>query len=97
MRLVGLFPDRTVTIDGVSLDPRPSQRVWNHSPDGFNWGYGGSGPAQFALAILLHAGLDRDTAVHVHQALKWDFVARLPQASFDVEFDLRAWIERTME
>jgi len=25
--------------------------LWNHSPDGFEWGYGGSGPAQLALAI----------------------------------------------
>ena len=24
----------------------------NHSPDGFEWGYGGSGPSQLALAIL---------------------------------------------
>jgi hypothetical protein len=27
----------------------------NHSPDGFEWGYGGSGPAQLALAILADA------------------------------------------
>jgi hypothetical protein len=26
----------------------------NHSPDGFQWGYGGSGPAQLALGILAH-------------------------------------------
>lgn len=26
--------------------------LWNHSPTGFNWGYGGSGPAQLALALL---------------------------------------------
>lgn len=26
--------------------------VYNHSPTGFEWGYGGSGPAQTALAIL---------------------------------------------
>ena len=39
------------------LDPAASQRLHNHSPDGFEWGYGGSGPAQLALAILLDAGL----------------------------------------
>ena len=27
-------------------------QVVNHSPDGFEWGYTGSGPAQLALAIL---------------------------------------------
>lgn len=26
--------------------------LWNHSPTGFEFGYGGSGPAQLALAIL---------------------------------------------
>jgi hypothetical protein len=26
--------------------------LFNHSPTGFEWGYGGSGPAQLALAIL---------------------------------------------
>lgn len=29
-----------------------SQRVVVHSPTGFEWGYGGSGPADFALNIL---------------------------------------------
>src|SRR5262245_55620958 len=37
------------------LSARRSQAVFNHSPDGFAWGYGGSGPAQLALAILLDA------------------------------------------
>lgn len=37
------------------LHAGPSQKLWNHSPTGFEWGYGGSGPAQLALAILLDA------------------------------------------
>lgn len=47
------------TEDGITksvpLDPHFSQQFRNHSPDGFEWGYGGSGPAQLALGILLHA------------------------------------------
>ena len=39
--------------NGEVLDPKPSQKIWNHSPTGFEWGYGGSGPAQLALALLL--------------------------------------------
>ena len=41
--------------DGVEteLTPDRSLKVRNHSPTGFNWGYGGSGPAQLALALLL--------------------------------------------
>lgn len=59
----------------VEVSPRRSQRVWNHSPTGFELGYGGSGPAQLALAILLEAGLPKDHAVRLHQAFKMRFVA----------------------
>lgn len=45
--------DVNVTVDGRPLSPKPSQRLRNHSPCGFSWGYGGNGPAQLALAILL--------------------------------------------
>lgn len=72
------------------LDPRQSQKVWNHSPDGFEWGYAGSGPAQLALAILLDAGSllnptlpnERIAAasVRLHQEFK-----RLYVASFNRE------------
>ena len=40
-----------VTRNGVPLSLEQSQRVWNHSSDGFSWGYQGSGPAQFALEV----------------------------------------------
>lgn len=42
---------------GIALPLRLD--LWNHSPDGFNWGYGGSGPAQTALAILAYHLKDR--------------------------------------
>ena len=35
------------------LIPERSLELVNHSPSGFEWGYGGSGPAQLALAFLL--------------------------------------------
>lgn len=66
----------------------PSLRLYNHSPSGFEWGYGGSGPAQLALAILLdHATAlgSREAgnwAVRHHQAFKWEFVARWPREGF---------------
>jgi hypothetical protein len=56
------------------LDPAPSQKLYNHSPDGFNWGYSGSGPAQAALGILLDC-VGKDTAVLLYQLFKFDFVA----------------------
>lgn len=94
MRIVGRTADRRVWIDGLSLDPSPSCRVWNHSPDGFNWGYAGSGPAQMALAILLHAGVSERRAVRLHQSLKVALIQHLPQGQdFDVTFDLHAWLD----
>lgn len=51
--IVGYVDTRDVFIGTAWLDPAPSQGIVNHSPDGFAWGYGGSGPSQLALAILL--------------------------------------------
>src|SRR5439155_2970286 len=39
-----------VSVNGVPLNPRLDLR--KHSVTGFEWGYGGSGPAQLALALL---------------------------------------------
>lgn len=82
-----------VHIDGVLLDPAPSQAVFNHSPDGFAWGYGGSGPAQLALAILLHAGVLPNTALALHQRFKAEFLATLERSSFGLSLDVLAWVE----
>jgi Family of unknown function (DUF6166) len=61
------------------LDPRRSQKLFNHSPDGFEWGYGGSGPAQLALALVLDTlgNGNNDRAVALHQAFKWKIVSRM--------------------
>ena len=40
-------------IDDCEVDLEKSLAVRLHSPDGFSWGYSGSGPAQSALAICL--------------------------------------------
>ena len=57
------------------LSPRPSQELYNHSPDGFQFGYGGSGPAQLALALLLDATTIPETALAFYQEFKREFVA----------------------
>lgn len=50
--------------------------LWNHSPDGFEWGYGGSGPAQLALALLADVTGDGELAARQHQDFKWAGPAR---------------------
>ena len=42
-----------VTVESRPLDWQGSLAVRNHSPPGPAWGYGGSGSAQLAPAILL--------------------------------------------
>jgi len=58
--------------------------LWNHSPTGFEWGYGGSGPAQLALAILADATGDEDLAIELHQTFKWEVVAKLPKEKWEL-------------
>ena len=64
-----------VTVDGRPLNPRLD--LWNHSPTGFEWGYGGSGPAQLALALLAEHFDDDDQALSHYQSFKRQVVAGL--------------------
>lgn len=58
------------------LDPR--RDILDHSPDGFEWGYQGSGPAQLALAILADHFDDERRALLYHQPFKRLVIAALP-------------------
>ena len=76
--------DWIVTVDDDVLPPRND--LFNHSPDGFAWGYPGSGPSQLALAILSHhfrSYSDDETAadnlaIKLHQQFKQAVIAQLP-------------------
>lgn len=71
-----------VTIDGQPLDL--ALDVYPHSPDGFEWGYHGSGPAQLALAIMVEffkrtipdVRLAKALAIRFYQRFKSDVIAR---------------------
>jgi hypothetical protein len=82
----------TVTKDGQILSPAPSQEVWNHSPDGFQWGYGGSGPAQLALALLLDVTGDRELSSRLHQSFKREFVAAWGDAWEMTGEEIKTWV-----
>lgn len=80
--------------DGVA---RPLHHIVWHSPTGFGWGYGGSGPADLALSILADTLCERPTTDDVrhgrawclqrHQDYKWAAIAPLAQ---DEPFVIRA-------
>jgi len=56
---------------------RPLRHIPRHSPDGFQWGYGGSGPSDLALSILADAvGLEMADRRGLYQLFKDEFIAR---------------------
>ena len=88
----------------VNREPLPLRlELINHSPTGFEWGYGGSGPAQLALAILADyyapdfptvvMNPDRSRlALRSYQAFKWDVVAKLPDEWTLTTDDIETWL-----
>ena len=79
----------TVTVDDQPLDCRYD--LLSASPSGFEWGYGGSGPAQLAIAILAHAYDDEFATAH-YQQFKRGVVSNLPEERWTLtETDLDEW------
>lgn len=84
-----------IQIDGDTLRPLESLRHVNHSPDGFEWGYGGSGPMQLAFAILLHVTGDPEFARECYSSFCQTQVALWPRTgNHDIEIDVVKWSER---
>lgn len=78
-----------------TLSPAPSQKLYNHSPNGFNWGYGGSGPAQLSLALLLDVTKDEERSLRHYQKFKFQVVASWPTGKpwTYTEEELLHWLE----
>lgn len=81
--IIQVWPTDTSHYVHYSLHPRYD--LANHSPDGFNWGFHGSGPSQTALAILADALGDDKRALELYQSFKCKVIARLPTGR---DFDL---------
>lgn len=94
MMITGDVESRSVYIDGEELDPKLSQRLVNHSPDGFMWGYGGSGPSQLALALMVHFCTSHAEAMRFYQDFKKDYVAQWDKdRDFQIDSDhIEAWL-----
>jgi hypothetical protein len=83
--ITGNARTRNVFIEGIKLSPAQSLKVLNKSPDGFAWGYAGSGPSQLALAILLALTGDEKFAKEHYQDFKSSYITKLP---IDEDFEL---------
>lgn len=98
---IGVRPDgpgsaRVFIEHGANLNPRFDLR--NHSPDGFEWGYFGSGPAQLALALLCDVlGGDDEAgflAAKLYQDFKAEKVAALQGDRWQMTAgEIRDWIK----
>lgn len=76
-----------VYLDNERLLPGPSQQLYNHSPDGFSWGYHGSGPSQLSLAVLQKLKGDK-YALNYYQQFMREIIAKLPGGSFNLYIDI---------
>lgn len=74
--------------NGKLLDPRFD--LERHSPAGFEWGYGGSGPAQLALAILAEITQDDQVALGLYQDFKWQLVSGIQNDEW-ILFEDNVW------
>ncbi|MBP3955351.1 hypothetical protein J8F10_08670 [Gemmata sp. G18] len=77
-----LVLDKSKPDGAYLLNPRYDLR--NHSPDGFNFGYAGSGPSQLALALLADALDDDDRAQGIYQTYKFKVIGRLEGDRFEL-------------
>lgn len=96
IRLVGRALTRDVILNDRILDPYVSLKFVKHSLDGFSWGYGGSGPAQLALAVLLEI-MPYHLALEYYHDFKFMVLSGLPgDQDFDVKIDIRDVFDRIL-
>jgi hypothetical protein len=91
---------------GVTVNGQALHHVVVHSPTGFEWGYGGSGPADLALSILADHFHERPrTAAYrlepgrtwycwsLHNYFLKDFVQHFPRAGWSMPSrDIETWL-----
>ena len=81
-----------VTVGGLPLPHRV-----RHSPDGFEWGYGGSGPADLALSILWDF-LGEEPPASMCRAFKFDHVSTWPREGWSMtQTEVNVWVTMQRE
>jgi hypothetical protein len=85
--------DNEVLVNGKPLDWERTLIISNHSPTGPNWGYGGSGPAQLAFAILYDfTKRDELLTSTYYMAFKQRFVCGWPDSWWISGETIRKWL-----
>lgn len=93
MELTCISPNE-VYLDGKLLNLSDSLAIARHSPDGFMWGYHGSGPAQLACAVILKMVGKENLEVPLYQKFKSDVISKLPiDKQVSLEMDFQGWLQ----
>jgi len=81
--------------DGRSkFESYPLKHHVRHSPDGFQWGYKGSGPAETARCILIdYFGEDEKKAETLYLRFEDEIISKASKRLFITERDIRDWIK----
>lgn len=75
----------------------PSLKEVNHSPTGFEWGYGGSGPHQLAFAILLDLGFEAGTCHRLYAEFCRQLIASAPRGNWCItDRFVREWVNQQL-
>lgn len=70
-------------------------RIVSRHSDVYDWGYGGAGPADLALNILLNVTNDEPFSMTHYQSFKWDFVSQIPDSGGIIRMrDIRVWLNK---
>jgi hypothetical protein len=88
----------------VLVDDQPlpmTTQAKRHSPSGWEWGYGGSGPAAVAHALLA-CEFGATVADRYYQQFKWEVVARFDREQGGEEWqltsaDIQRWLDQARE
>lgn len=70
-----------------------------HSPDGFSWGYNGSGPSQLAFAIIHNVFHDITLTQDVYMRFREAKIATLDKDSDHIitEQSIREWVAKNWQ
>lgn len=82
-------------IEAVEQSPSPVRLVHRgiHSPDGFEWGFSGSGPADLAFSVLA-TELGEEPPPTVYLRFRDDVIARLRRERFELPaWEVMRWVE----
>ena len=72
------------------------RRQADDAPAGWEWSYGGAGPAALARDILLAAGATAAEADRWHQSFKWALIACLPVRGARLNLDAMRRVVRKL-